>query len=47
MSICTKEWFSELVTQHYQMAVDVNVYVFSAFRKEDKLILVLSIFQQL
>ncbi len=35
MGICTKEWFSELVTQHYQMAVDDNVYVFSVFRKED------------
>lgn len=35
MSICTKEWFCDLVTKHYQMAEDDKVYVFDVFRKTD------------
>jgi len=35
MSICTKEWYRDLVTKHYQMAEDDKVYVFGVFRKED------------
>ncbi|MED4015515.1 GNAT family protein [Sutcliffiella cohnii] len=35
MSICTKEWFGELVNNHQQMALDDKVYVFGIFRKED------------
>jgi len=35
MSICTKEWFRDLVTKHHQMAEDDKVYVFGVFRKTD------------
>lgn len=35
MSICTKEWFRDLVTKHHQMAEDDKVYVFAVFRKTD------------
>ncbi|MDT8860296.1 GNAT family N-acetyltransferase [Alkalihalobacillus sp. MEB130] len=35
MNICTEEWFSELITNHQQMAADDKVYVFGIFRKED------------
>lgn len=35
MSICTEEWFGELVDRHQQMASDDKVYVFGVFRKED------------
>lgn len=35
MSICTKEWFEELVDEHQKMASNDNVYVFGIFRKED------------
>lgn len=35
MSICTEEWFEELVNNHQQMASDDKVYVFGIFRKED------------
>ena len=34
MSICTKEWFCDLVTKHHQMAEDDKVYVFGVFRKQ-------------
>jgi [ribosomal protein S5]-alanine N-acetyltransferase len=36
MSICTKEWFYNLVEKHQQLAVDDKVYVFGIFRKVDK-----------
>lgn len=35
MSICTEEWFSDLVDNHQQMALDDKVFVFGVFRKED------------
>ncbi len=35
MSICTKEWFRDLVAEHFQMAVDDKVYIFGVFRKDD------------
>lgn len=35
MSICTKDWFYDLVTKHHQMAEDDKVYVFGIFRKVD------------
>lgn len=35
MSICTKDWFRDLVTKHHQMAEDDKVYVFGVFRKVD------------
>lgn len=37
MSICTKEWFGDLVTKHHQMAEDDKVYVFGVFRKTDNM----------
>lgn len=35
MSICTEEWFRELVENHQQLASDDKVYVFGVFRKKD------------
>lgn len=35
MSICTDEWFRELVARHQQLARDDTTYVFGVFRKED------------
>ncbi|WP_417899826.1 GNAT family N-acetyltransferase [Bacillus haimaensis] len=35
MSICTEEWFEELIDKHQQMALDDEVYIFGIFRKED------------
>ena len=35
MSICSKEWFCDLVAKHHQMAEDDKVYVFGVFRKVD------------
>ncbi|WP_456278894.1 GNAT family N-acetyltransferase [Bacillus sp. AK128] len=35
MSICTEEWFRDLVDNHQQMALEDKVYVFGVFRKED------------
>lgn len=35
MSLCTKEWFGELVDHHQKIASDDDVYVFGIFRKED------------
>lgn len=35
MSICTEEWFRELVNHHQQLASDDKVYVLGVFRKED------------
>jgi [ribosomal protein S5]-alanine N-acetyltransferase len=35
MSICTREWFGELVDNHQQMASEDKVYIFGVFRKED------------
>lgn len=35
MSICTKEWFEDLVNNHQRMALEDNAYVFGVFLKED------------
>lgn len=35
MSICSKEWFLDLVNKHHQMAEEDKVYVFGVFRKLD------------
>jgi [ribosomal protein S5]-alanine N-acetyltransferase len=35
MSICTKEWFINLVSKHHQMAKDDQVYVLGIFGKVD------------
>jgi [ribosomal protein S5]-alanine N-acetyltransferase len=35
MSMCTEEWFGELVDYHQQMALGDKLYVFGVFRKED------------
>ncbi|MFT4415775.1 GNAT family N-acetyltransferase [Fredinandcohnia humi] len=37
MSICTIEWFGNLVKKHQEMAVDDKVYVFGVFRKIDNI----------
>lgn len=37
MSVCTKDWFGDLVDNHQRMALDDKVYVFGIFRKEDKI----------
>jgi [ribosomal protein S5]-alanine N-acetyltransferase len=36
MSMCTEEWFGELVDYHQQMALGDKLYVFGVFRKEDQ-----------
>lgn len=35
MSICTKEWFGDLVMKHHLMAQEDKVYVLGVFRKVD------------
>lgn len=35
MSICTENWFGELIDNHQQMALNDKVYIFGIFRKMD------------
>ena len=35
MSICTKDWFGDLVDRHQRLASEDKVYIFGVFRKED------------
>lgn len=36
MSVCTEEWFDELVEKHQQLAMNDTAYVFGVFLKEDR-----------
>lgn len=35
MSICTKDWFGDLIDRHQRLASEDKVYIFGVFRKED------------
>ncbi|WP_339212670.1 GNAT family protein [Solibacillus sp. FSL W8-0372] len=35
MSICTKEWFEDMIHNHQRKAIEDSVYVFGVFLKED------------
>ncbi|MBM6617124.1 GNAT family N-acetyltransferase [Bacillus suaedaesalsae] len=35
MSICTREWFDQLIQKHQQMALEDHIYVFGIFRRSD------------